>query len=77
MERDFRSYQIQKYIKYIFLIKFLYEYFSSVNYSESREDFEDKDSLQNDAFPQYNSNQGGPFVGNVLNSMFSTSIIES
>jgi RHS repeat-associated protein len=36
---------------------------------------EHKDSLQNDAFPPYDSNQGGPFVGDVLNSTFSTSII--
>ena len=35
MERDFRTYQIQKCIKYIFLIKLLYEYFKYLNFVET------------------------------------------
>jgi RHS repeat-associated protein len=48
---------------------------NSLEKGKNNKNGEHKDSLQNDAFPPYNSNQGGPFVGDVLNSTSNTSII--
>ena len=39
MRRDFRSYQIQKYIKYLLFIKFFAEYYKYLNFVETEVNF--------------------------------------